>query len=471
MRPIRLKSSREINMLEGPILSKIFAFVLPLMLTNLLQMCYSAADMIIVGLSDMEGAIGAIGTTGALINLILNVFAGFAIGTSVVVARNIGRGDRQATERSVHTSLLIGLISGSVCAALGLVICRPILASMGAEGHILDLATLYTNIYFAGAPFLALTNFEIAILRAKGDTRTSLYILASTGVINVLLNLFFVLVLRMSVDGVALATAISNAASMALLGIRLRNDEGWCRLSFRKLRIDRRAMFEIIRDGLPAGIQGALFSFSNMLIQSSVIGINNAVCPGGSDIIDGNAAAANLESLAYVAAASVSQASVTFTSQHFGAGKFRRMGRVMANCYLVTAMTALVSSALMVVFRMPLIGLYVSSDLAVRTAETRIFILVSTEVLCGFMEVGSGVLRGLGRPITSTTISLIGSCLLRMVWLWTIFRVSPTLETIYLSYPVSWGLTALTHLTVSLLVRRRHLRAGEEAAPAPTTAA
>ena len=335
MRPIRLKSSREINMLEGPLLSKIFAFVLPLMLTNLLQMCYSAADMIIVGLSDVEGAIGAIGTTGALINLILNVFAGFAIGTSVVVARNIGKGDRQATESAVHTSLLIGLISGVACAAIGLVICRPILASMGAQGHILDLATLYTNIYFAGVPFLALTNFEIAILRAKGDTRTSLYILASTGVINVVLNLFFVLVLDMSVDGVALATTISNAASMALLAIRLLNDEGWCRLSFKKLRIDRRAMFEIIRDGLPAGVQGALFSFSNMLIQSSVIGINNTVCPGGSDIIDGNAAAANLESLAYVAAASVSQASVTFTSQHFGAGKFRRMGRVMANCYLV----------------------------------------------------------------------------------------------------------------------------------------
>lgn len=265
MRKIRMQTG-EMNMLEGPLLGKIFAFALPLMLTNLLQTCYSAADMIIVGLSGVDGAIGAIGTTNAMINLVLNVFSGFAVGTSVVVARNIGRGDRTATSHAVHTSLIVALVSGLVCAAIGLFISRPVLEAMGDEGHILDLASLYTTIYFIGTPFLALANFMISILRAQGDTRTPLFILTCTGLLNVVLNLLFVLCFGMSVDGVAIATVISNAVSVVLLAIRLRNDTGWCHLSLRRLHVDKSALGEIIHDGLPAGVQGALFSLSNMLI-------------------------------------------------------------------------------------------------------------------------------------------------------------------------------------------------------------
>ena len=448
----------DINMLEGPLLGKVFAFVLPLMITNLLQVCYSAADMIVVGLSGVDGAIGSIGTTNALINLVLNVFTGFGVGAGVVVARNIGRGDREATEKSVHTALLVGLFAGVLCMCIGLVISRPILTLMGDQGHILDLATLYTRVYFAGVPFLAVANFMISILRAKGDTRTPLYILTFTGLLNVGLNLLFVLAFDMSVDGVALATAISNAASAALLGVRLCNEQSWCRLSFHKLRFDRAALRDILHDGLPAAVQGALFSLSNMLIQSSIIGINNAACPGGSDVIDGNAAGSSIESFLYTATNSVCQAAVTFTSQHYGARKFKRIGLVMRTCYLVTGIIAVVGTVLIVSLRHPLIGLYVSSEMAYETAQTRIFILIIPYITLAFMEVGSGVLRGLARSMLSTTVTLVGCCLLRIVWLWTVFRIWPTLDIIYLSYPVSWLVTALTHFACSQYVRHKCMR-------------
>lgn len=452
--------SKDINMLEGPLLGKVFLFALPLMLTNLLQMLYSAADMIIAGMSGVEGAIGSIGTCGAMINFILNIFSGFAIGTNVVIARNIGRGDPEETSKSVHTSLVMAALFGVICAVVGLFASRPILKLLGDEGHVLELASLYTRIYFAGAPFLAVSNYMIAILRAKGDTRTPLFILSGTGLLNVCMNLFFVLVLHRSVDGVAYATVIANAANVILLGIVLMRDTGWCRLELKKLRIDRAAMKEIIRDGLPAGVQGMLFSLSNMLIQSTIIGLNNAACPGGSSIIDGNAAATNLEGFAYVATNSVYQASVTFTSQHHGARKYKRIGTVMRCCYFVTAMVAIVCAAILLIFRHPLLGLYIQNgdEMALEAAYTRFYINIAPYVSLAFMEVGSGVLRGLGKSTLSTVISLVGSCVFRLVWIYLIFPLHPALWMVYLSYPISWTLTALTHFTVSMVVRRRYMR-------------
>lgn len=461
MRPF--KSSRDINMLEGPLLGKIFLFALPLILTNMLQMLYNAADMIVAGMSNVEGAIGSIGTTGAMVNLFLNIFMGFSVGTNVVVARNLGKKDPDAVSNAVHSSLVVGLFTGVVCSGLGLVISRPLLALLGDEGHILDLADLYTKIYFAGVPFIALSNYLIAILRAKGDTMTPLIILSFTGLLNVLMNLFFVLVLGMSVDGVALATVLANAVSALLLGIKLMRDKGPCRLVLGKLRLHKTAVREIIRDGLPAGIQGALFSLSNMLIQSTVIGFNNRLCPGGSDVIDGNAAAANLEGFAYVATNSVYQASVTFTSQNYGAAKYRRIASVMRNCYFVTGLIAVTVGGLLLLFHKPLLSLYVSAPLAEETAMTRMKIMLIPYFTLAFMEVGSGVLRGLGRSTASTLISLVGSCVFRLVWIWTVCPLVDRIEFVYLSYPISWTLTAITHFIFSESIRRRYLRRSEEA--------
>lgn len=460
----QLRKSKEINMLEGPLLGKVFLFALPLMATNLLQMLYNAADMIIAGMSGVEGAIGSIGTCGAMINLILNIFSGFAIGTNVVVARNIGRADEEATRRAVHTSLLMAAVFGTVCMGIGLFISRPLLRLLGDQGHILDLASLYTRIYFCGAPFLAVSNYMIAIFRAKGDTRTPLFILTATGLLNVLMNLFFVLVLKRSVDGVAYATVIANAANVLALGFVMLRDSGWCRLEWKRLRPDRTAVRDILRDGLPAGVQGALFSLSNMLIQSTIIGINNATCPGGSAVIDGNAAATNLEGFAYVATNSVYQASVTFTSQHHGARKYKRIGTVMRCCYFVTAMIAIAAGTIILTLRHPLVGLYIQdgNPLSIETAYTRFYVMVIPYCLLAFMEVGSGVLRGLGKSTLSTVISLLGSCVFRVIWIYLIFPLWPTLLMVYLSYPISWGLTALTHFTVSMVVRRRYMRAFPE---------
>ena len=457
------RQTRELNILEGPLLGKVFLFILPLIATNLLQTFYNAADMVIAGMSGVEGAIGSIGTTTYFINLIVNLFMGFSIGANVVVARQIGRNDPEGVSKAVHTSMIMAVLFGTICTLIGQIVSRPVLILMGDQGHILDLATLYTRIYFCGTPFIALSNYEIAIFRAKGDTRTPLFVLSMTGLSNVLMNLFFVLVCGMSVAGVALATVLANAASGLILGLILMKDEGSCRLELRKLGIDRKSFLEIVRHGLPAALQGVLFSISNVMIQSSIIGINNTVCPGGSDVIDGNAAGLSLEGFVYTAENSVYQASVTFASQHYGAGKFKREGYVMRCCYLATTCVAVFASSVIFLFRYTLVGLYVSAPMAIETALTRIHIMVIPYFICAWMEVGSGILRGLGKSLTSTLISLAGSCVFRLLWIWIIVPLSPELMTIYLSYPISWALTGAVHLIFSLRERNRLIRTyGEE---------
>lgn len=455
------KGSSE-DLTQGPLLKKLLVFVLPLILTNFLQFCYSAADMIVVGFSDVEGAIGAIGTTNAMINLVLNTFIGLSVGANVIVSRNIGKGDREAVSRAVHTSLLVSLFCGVICVFIGLAINRPILTLMGDQGHVLDLAVTYSSLYFAGAPFLAATNFLSAIFRAKGDTKTPLAVLTMAGLVNVILNFFFVLGFGMSVDGVAIATAISNLISAVVLTVLLSRDKGMCRFSFKKLRVTKQELVDIIYIGLPAGLQGAVFDLSNMLLQSSIIGINNVVCPGGSAIIDGNAAASSLEGFAYTATNSVYQGAVTFVSQHYGAKKYRRIWKVQRCCYLTSAVIALICMGIIFGFRPLLVGLYVDNDLAMQAAFTRINIVIGSYVLLSAMETGSGVLRGLGRSLTSTIVSLLGSCALRVVWVFTVFRAFPTLEVVYLCYPISWLVTSLTHLICSVIVRRRLIRRSEE---------
>ena len=449
---------KDTDLLHGPLLGKIFAFVLPLVVTNLLQNLYNAADMIVVGLSHVDGAIGSIGTTTAMISAVINLFMGFAVGSSVMVARAIGERNERKTSNAVHTSMLVGLVSGLFTMVLGLLMSRRMLILLGDKGHILELADLYTRIYFMGVPFIAMTNFLIAVFRAKGDTKTPLLVLTLTGLLNVGLNLLFVLAFHMSVDGVALATAIANFASMVALGWILHNDEGWCRLQFRRIRLEKYSLKGIIYNGLPAGIQGVLFSLSNMLIQSNIIAINNRLCPGGSDIIDGNAAGASIESFAYVSTNSVCQAAVTFTSQHYGAHMVKRIRKVIRDCYFVSFLIAESISLLILLFRVPLARIYVSAPMAVEAATTRLFYMLFLYFTLAAMDTGSGIVRGLNRPILSTVITLMGSCVLRIVWIATAVRANQTLPMVYLSYPISWGVTGLCHLCVSIYVTRKMKR-------------
>lgn len=468
-----VKKRRNIDLTEGPIFGKLLLFVLPLMASNLLQTLYNAADMMVVSLSSEANAVGAIGTTGPFVNMIVNVFIGFSAGANVMVARNIGAKDEEGVSRTVHTAICMSLIFGLIGSALGLLTARPILAMMGNSGNLLDLSVTYTKIYFLGVPFISLTNYLISILRAKGDTKTPLIVLSATGVLNVVLNLFFVLALGMSVEGVSLATSISNAASAVVLLFILMRDKGPCRLRLRRLGIDRRAFVSILHIGIPAGIQGALFSISNMMIQSSITRVNNNLnLPSDSyqPVVDGSAAVGNLEGFVYTATNAVCQAAITFTGQNAGAAKYERVGRVMGACYLMTVLVAAVFSTVLILFSDPLLALYGVTGgepgsleaIARETAQTRMMITIIPYFLLACMEVGSGVLRGLGRSITSTLVSLTGACLLRIVWISTVFEHYETLEAIYVSYPISWILTAAAHLTLSLLALRKLIRMRNE---------
>lgn len=456
---------KAVNFTEGKLFFKIVWFVLPIVATNLLQTLYNAADMMVVSLSKESNAVGSIGMTGSFIALILNVFIGFSIGANVVVARGIGAGNKEKTQNAVHTSLIMALIFGTIGMLVGFLVSRPVLQWMGAEGNLLDLAVKYTYFYFAGVPFLALTNYLIAIFRAKGDSKTPLIVLALAGLLNVVLNLMFVLIMGMSVEGVALATAIANVVSFAVLLIKLRKDDDFTKFSFRKLKISIKEMKEIVTVGVPAAIQGALFAFSNVLIQSSIVAVNNRLCPVGSEyqpIVNGSAAAGNLMGFVYTAMNAVYQGAITFTSQNMGANKPERVKPIMYNCFVITSIIGLSFGLSVFFLRVPLLSLYGIVDgaegsmeaLAMYAATTRLLYECVPYFLCGIMETCTGVLRGLGRSALSTVISLIGACLLRVVWLWTVFPLFMTIESISISYSITWLLTASISFTfIQIIVR------------------
>lgn len=456
-------SSRKPDILEGPLFKNILLFAIPLMLTNILQSLYNSADMIVVSYSGVEGALGAIGTTSAMNHMVLNIFIGFSVGATVVVARRIGAKDAEGTGIAVHTALCISVLFGFLACIVGQIICRPILILLGDEGRILDLAVTYCRFVFAGAPLSALTNFSCAIFRAKGDTKTPMLVLSASGVFNVLMNLFFVKVCGLSVEGVALATLMANGLSAVVLLTRLSRDEGWCRFSFHQLRISKEAFFEIVKVGLPAGIQSSIYSVSNMLIQSSIIGINNELFPGGSAVLDGNSASSSVENFVNQLKVAVGQAAVTFTSQHVGAKKYKRIGNVAANCYLCTFLFTAGASVLIMLLSKPMLGLYVHTPEAMHYAQLRMRIMLSTYFTLALMDTGTGLLRGLGKSMTATMISLLGTCAFRVFWILAVFPHVGTLQCVYFSYPLSWTLSAAVGAGIFLSVWKKLLRSGENA--------
>ena len=454
---------KKVDMTSGPLLGKILVFVLPLILTNLLQMLYNAADMVMVGYSAEPDAVGAIGTTGSFISLLLNLFIGLSIGATVVVARHIGAGESERANVALHSATLVSLFSGAIGAGLGLLVARPVMMMMGNQGKLLELSVRYCCFYFAALPFHALSNCAIAIHRAKGDTRTPLMVLSGTGILNVLLNLFFVKVIGLSVEGVAIATGIAAATSAAVLYANLMRDDGACHFSFKCLHLDRAAASMVLRIGIPSGVQSALFSVSNMLIQSSIIQVNNTLCDPNAayqPVVKGNAAAANLEGFCYTAVNAMQQAAVTFTSQNLGAGKPERIKRVMLCSYSLAALIGVLMSVSLFLLQAPLLGLYQVRDsatdalahMAFETGKTRFLYVIAPYFFISAMEVGSGVMRGLGRSMTSTVICLLGACAMRVVWVMTVFRSVGTLQSIYISYPISWVLTGLSLFICSAVI-------------------
>ncbi len=377
------------------------------------------------------------------------------MGANVVVAREIGAKDKEKTQKAVHTSLLMAVIFGVIGMIIGLIIARPIMSLMGNTNRLLTLSVRYTYIYFLGVPFSALTNYLMAIFRAKGDAKTPLIVLTLAGLFNVGLNFFFVLVVEMSVEGVAIATSLSNLASFIILLIKLRKDEDDTQFNFKLLKIDKTAFKDIVVNGVPAGIQGALFSLSNMFIQSSIVRMDKLLKPVGIEdtpVVNGNAAAVNLEGFVYTAMNAVYQGAITVTSQNVGAQKPKRVKPILYSCLAIVTTIGMLLSGIVYLCREPLLSLYSVKQgaegsldfIAYSTAVNRFRFICLTYFLCGTMDVCSGVLRGLGKSITSMMISLIGACLLRLVWVWTVFPARLTLSSVYISYPISWILTLLT---------------------------
>ena len=463
-----VKNGRSIDMTQGPLFRKMLLFILPLMATHLLQVFYNAADVMIVELSPVADAVGAVGSCGAYLNLIINIFIGFSIGADVVVARNIGAKNSEGTKNAVHTAVCMSLIFGISGAVIGIVAAKPIYILMGYSGGLLDLCLKYSYIYLLGLPFASLTNFLSAIMRAKGDTRMPLYVLSASGFFNVLLNLFFVLVMHLSVEGVALATAIANVASSIVLFIVLSKENGDCRIIFKKLKICKSSFIDICHIGFPSGIQNAFFSVSNMLIQSSVLTVNDMQAPPETSayapVIKGNAAVTSLENFGFAALNSVSQAASTFTGQNVGVKDYRRVRRVLGNACLLAAIISVIVTALLIIFRQPLLSLYgveiIEGDplslIAVETAEIRIWSKWPPFILIALMNTAAGVLRGLGKSFTSAAFSLVGTCVFRVVWIFTVFEYFKTLESIYISYGISWFLTGLAFfIAVGVILHKR----------------
>ena len=442
----------EIDMTSGPLIPKILQFSLPLMLTGILQLLYNAADVIVVGNFAGHEALAAVSSTGSLINLLVNVFMGLSVGASVVIAQAYGAGDVLRMRKAEHTAVTLALFMGIGVGAVGFFLARPLLQWMDSPADVIDGATLYVRIYFLGMPANMLYNFGAAVLRAVGDTRRPLYYLTISGLVNVLLNLLLVIVFRMSVAGVAIATVASQVISMALVPLCLLRTQGVIRLEIRECRVDGRSALNMVRIGLPAGLQGSLFSISNVLIQSSVNSF-------GSLVVAGNGVASNIEGFVYTAMNAQHQACMTFASQNYGAGKPDRVKRTLWCCLGIVTVIGLSLGLLAYAFGAQLMSLYNSEPDVIANGLIRMGIILPTYFLCGLMDVMVGQLRGIGYSVMPMFVSLAGACGLRIIWILTVFAANPTLYMLYISYPISWATTFVMHLICYLVAGMKKLSA------------
>ncbi len=443
-----MSRSYEIDMCNGPLLGKILRFAIPLVCSGILQLLFNAADIVVVGQFTGSDALAAVGSTGSLNNLIVNIFLGLSIGSSVLVAQYYGAQDWKNVHDVVHTSMLISAISGVALIFVGILLAGPLLNIMGTPDKVLDQAVLYMRIVFIGMPAMMIYNFGAAILRAVGDTRRPLIFLLLAGVINVIFNLIFVILFHMGVAGVALATVVSQFVSATLVVLCLMRSSSCYQLRLKHLRVTKAKLFQIARIGLPAGIQGAVFSISNVLIQSSINSFDYIAMAG-------NTAASNIEGFVYTSMNALYQASLSFTSQNAGARQVKRIVPVLLRCLGCVIVIGVGLSSLVLLFGKSLLGIYSDDPEVIVYGLERLSVVCSTYFLCGIMDVTCGSIRGLGYSVTPTIVSMLGACGLRILWIYTIFKLNHTLFCLYLSYPISWALTFAAHLTCFILFFHR----------------
>lgn len=445
----RLKKSYKIDMCNGPILKKMLMFAVPLMCSSVLQLLFNAADIVVVGHFAGDNSLAAVGSNTALIGLLTNLFIGLSIGSNVLVAKYYGAKNKEALEKTVHTSMMLSIVSGIFLTVIGIIGARRILIWMQTPSEVLQLATIYLRIYFLGMLATMVYNFGSAILRSIGDTRRPLYFLFIAGIINIILNLVFVIIFKLGVAGVAIATVISQCISGILIFLCLIHEEGAMRLDIHKLHMDRKIFIEILKIGLPAGFQGILFSLSNVIIQSSINSF-------GATIMAGNSAAANIEQFVYVSMNAFYQATISFTGQNVGAGRYNRVYKILLSGQLCVIFVGVVFGNLLFLLGHVLLRIYSSSEDVIQAGIIRLGIVSRTYALCGIMDVMVGALRGLGYSIMPMIVSLIGACGLRILWLATVFNMERfhKVQTVYASYPITWVITIIVHILCFLWVMK-----------------
>ena len=443
------------NILQGPVLWGILGYTIPIILTSVLQLLFNAADLVIVGRFCGSISVAAVGATGAITNLIINLFIGLSVGAGVTVAHAIGSREEEAVHRAVHTALPVALISGVALTGVGVSLAGTLLRLMGTPETVLPLSKIYMQIYFGGITFNMVYNFSASILRAAGDTKSPLIFLSLAGVINVVLNVIFVTVFHMNVAGVALATTLSQGVSAILVVIALMRRTDGCKLYLKKMRFYKIELMKMVRIGLPAGIQGSLFSISNVLIQSSINSF-------GDVFMSGNAAAGNIEGFVYVIMNAFHQTAVNFIGQNVGAQQYDRVKKVLRCCLICVGVAGLTAGILGYSFGPQLLSIYITDSAeAISSGVLRLGIVCLFYFLCGLMDVSTGALRGMGASLEPMIISILGICVLRVGWISTIFQIPAfhTPQCLYLSYPISWILTFVAQLLAFRKVFRRHTQA------------
>jgi len=439
-------------MLEGPLFANIIFYTVPIILTSVLQLLFNAADLVIVGRFCGSLSVAAVGATTYITNLMVNFFVGFSVGAGVTVAHGIGGHHSEEIHRTVHTTLPMALVSGVILTVLGVSCSETFLRLMDTPESVLPLSATYMRICFGGVTFTMVYNFCAAILRAAGDTKSPLVFLTFAGVLNVLMNLFFVRVLQMNVAGVALATTLSQGISAFLVMMALMRRTDDCRLELKKMRFYGAQIKKIVRIGLPAGTQSALFSISNVLVQSSVNSF-------GEVFVSGNAAASNIEGFLFASLNSFHQTAVNFVGQNAGAGQYRRVKKTLWICLGSVMVTGMAFSAAVCGFGEQLLGIYITdSPEAIGYGMLRFWGVASLYFLCGMMDVSTGALRGMGASVVPMIICLLGACGLRVLWVATIFRLYPTPRCLFLCYPISWTVTLACQLIAFTVVYQRHTK-------------
>ncbi len=445
------------SMREGPILKSVIVYTVPIILTGLLQLLFNAADLIVVGWFSGSDSVAAVGATGALTNLIINLFIGLSVGAGVAVAQGLGAGNGKQTLEAVHTAVPVAVISGIFLTVIGVLFSRNFLELMGTpDGKLLRLASVYMQIYFAGMTFSMLYNFGSAILRAAGDTRSPLIFLTIAGVLNVILNIVFVALFKLDVAGVALATSISQAVSAILVLLALMKRQDACRFEFKKMHIYKNALLRMVKIGVPAGLQGSLFSISNVLIQSSVNSF-------GAAHMSGSAAASSIEGFCYVTMNSFHQTALNFCGQNYGAGDFKRVKRITWVCLMTVAVAGFVVGNLSYIFGRELLKIYITdSPEAINYGMERLKFMVVPYFLCGIMDTTTGSMRGIGSSVIPMIITVVGVCVMRIVWIYTVFALPQyhTFSGLFISYPISWLLTfAALFISFTVVMRRKEKKA------------